>query len=151
MILFLPFAVAGACFSFHLLLRACFGPIGQKGVMGLGLLVSFLFLFFGRDAGERLFFLLAAGGFSSVYFHAFNMALTARRVEILVRALEKEEGKPSPPYAGPEALSRRLSRLVALGVIREAPGGQLELKPGLLLLGALAFGGLRRLFYPAKP
>jgi hypothetical protein len=141
----LPLFCPIACFALHMAARWIAGPIGQRGVGLCAGAVAFATGLLGLADGlwPGLYFFLAALCFGYAYFHLFNMAFTARRIELLIRKLEGRESGYEPR----QMVQQRIARLRHIGTLVEE-NGRLRLKPGPLLLAALGIGQLRRLFYP---
>lgn len=134
------------CFALHMLAGLVLGPLGQKGVAlcGLAAVAGYGLLGFTDGLWAGIYFFLIALCFGYSYFHLFNMALTARRIELLIRKLEGREAGYEPR----QIVQQRIARLRQLGTLEEA-NGRLKLKNGPLWLAAWGIGQLRRLFYPS--
>lgn len=141
----LPMVCPLSCFTAHMIARLLIGPVGQKGVAICALASAISWGIFGLASGlwPGGYFFFTSLCFGYAYFHLFNMAFTARRIELLIRKLEGRESGYEPR----QMVQQRITRLRQLGTLTEQ-GGRLKLKPGPLLLAALGIGQLRRLFYP---
>ena len=97
---------------------------------------------------DAVYFFLTSLLYSYSYFHIFNMANTARRIQILILQYQRECGLviEEKPYNGKFMIEQRLERLLATDVIEEREN-QLYIRQGLMLCAAKILSRMRALFY----
>jgi hypothetical protein len=92
--------------------------------------------------------------FGNFYFHLFNMALTARRIQLLIRMIEGKGSKngsqaEASDYDGKKIIDLRIQRLISLGSLHEK-NGRFHARTGILLLASLVLEKGRWLFYGSQ-
>ena len=101
----------------------------------------------GNMVAGAVYSLVVFGALAVVYFHAFNMSLTARRIRILCelqRAGSMDRAQLAAVYAAEQVLEVRIARLLQTGQIEPAPKGY-RLRRRLIYRAALAVDLWRRI------
>lgn len=97
--------------------------------------------------------LLAWGGLSvclsHVYFHAFNLTETARRVRMLLNLRENLPLAPEKGFSPKEVIGRRIERLLALNQLR-VENGRYYAKASVLTFTSVILRAYERFLFPER-